>query len=1054
MAITKHVRLKLDVPDDLEHIPALNINMFPRRNRDGAKRLLIVLDSVPSEDLKSGHLFSGGVGRTYYNVVDHLFDKYQLEGHGLLDYDFLIVSFSRLRSAGLSDELKEKVYQFHCEELADRIHNYEPDLVLVHGYEPFKFLAKSQLEISHGEHNGWFGQLISTSLTTGKLKTKFKLCYSLSVQSLLNPKSIANTAYLLGMMGDFMLPIFEERNRYHIPKTLTGKDRTFTIRYVDTIKKFDILLKQLYKAKIVAVDTETNSLNRIVTIMQTVQFSMDGKIAYVLPYMHKDAPWTSKELKYIREKLRDYFERNRNVYQVYTNAKFDLNVLRAVLGVRYFNSDVWDIIAGHSVYDENAKLMRTVTGTGFMNLKNLSMFYGTRAYYTAEFGKEKRATIHQVALSDDVLEYCSLDVIIPYHILRQQLQRSLDIGYDKYEIMVGKHLSDQIHAFSKLESTGALCDVDYLFKLSLPSSPINQEIEKLEKVFYESKEVKRASAVLAKAKNIPQEGLFGPTTQNVFKLGTAEHVQTLFFDVMGLEPTDDDKFNKVVRLRPNGKPFHKIDKVFQGRHKSNPIVAMYTGIGKAYKLRNAYVKSLIKLFGVSEDFRFDKRLRPTYNYDKVVTGRSSADNPNLQQIPSRSELGKQIKRLLISDMGTILLKVDFSAHEVRCWSIISGDKEVAGVFQHGADLRQQYRFVPDPYIGFKNEMEGDVHKMNASYFFGVAINAVTKAIRNAVKTVIFGLIYQQGDQGLADSTGRDVEEIVDIKTRFLDRFPVGLKWFDTVKNFAKKHFYVESPIGRRRNLTSLLVDEKAEGGRSVLNRSLRQAVNSPVQGFGSDIMMTAIRLFDKYCFDYYLETGEYPQMKTNVSVHDSLTVEVGYDWVWLAVDFIERCMTTGAVEVMQERHGMKFTSLPEMEFEIGATEKDTKAWDFSISHFKELVTKAVEQRVNDFGEKLDIDEVVESILEDQWDMMPLWAKKQYEANSIPCRSKTESVLTAADKKLARKLIEERDGINIKKHIKAYRELIKHTSEDTNMKDDEKAKFISGYEKKIEELKAA
>lgn len=622
--IYKYATLKAKVPKDLEHIPLLNVQCFPRRDNRNAKRLMIVLDSVPTEDLSSGHLFSGGVGKTYFNVIDHLFDKYQLDGHGLVEYDFVIVSFSRLKSAGLSDELREKVYQYHCDELADRIHNYEPDLVLVHGFEPFKFLASDYLKISHGEHNGWFGQLLNCNLVTGRDKTRFKLCYSLSVQSLLNPKSIKNTAYLLGMMADFMLPIFEERNRYHIPKVDTGADRNFKIRYVDTIKKFDILLKQLYKSRLVAVDTETNSLNRIVTLLQTLQFSMDGKIAYVIPYMHKDAPWTTKELKYIKEKLRDYFERNNNHYQIYTNAKFDLNVLRAVLGVRFYRSKVWDIIAGHSVYDENAKLMRTVTGTGFMNLKNLSMFYGTRAYYTTEFGKEKRATIHQVALTDDVLEYCSLDVIIPFHIHAMQLQRSIDIEYAKYEIMVGNHLSDQIHAFSKLESTGALCDVDYLFKLSLPSSPINQEIEKLEASFYETKEVKRASSLIAKARHIPSAGLFGDTTSNVFKLGTAEHMQILFFDVMHLEPV-----NSGEKLRSNGEPTHKIDKEFQGRHKSNPVVSMFSGITKAYKLRNAYVKSLIKLYGSSEDFRADKRLRPTYNYDKVVTGRSSADNPRL-----------------------------------------------------------------------------------------------------------------------------------------------------------------------------------------------------------------------------------------------------------------------------------------------------------------------------------------------------------------------------------------------------------------------------------------
>lgn len=398
------------------------------------------------------------------------------------------------------------------------------------------------------------------------------------------------------------------------------------------------------------------------------------------------------------------------------------------------------------------------------------------------------------------------------------------------------------------------------------------------------------------------------------------------------------------------------------------------------------------------------------------------------------------------------LVVSNCAHEVRGWSIISGDQKVADVFQHGADLRKQYRFVPDEYQAFKIEMEGDVHKINASYFFGVAINAVTKAIRNAVKTVIFGLIYQQGDNGLAESTGRDVEEIVEIKSKFLDRFPVGLKWFDKIKNAAKRFLFVESPIGRRRNLSALMVDEKMEGGKSVINRSLRQAVNSPVQGFGSDLMMSAIRLFDTYCYDYYLENGVYPDMKPAVSVHDSLTVEVGYEWVWLAIDFIERSMTTGVTELMQERHGIPFTSVPEIEFEIGATEKDTRTWDFSIEGMRSIITSTLEQKVNDFGENIDIDEVADSIMQDQWATMPDWAKKQYAANSIPCRSRDTDPLTVREKKLAAKLLADRDGPNVVKHIKALNELIGLTNADEHMKEKDKSDLVAKYEKTIGRLK--
>lgn len=624
--MAKYIDLPTKLPRELKNIQNFGVQC-PRQEKAKAKRLLVVLDYVPTEDLRTKKLLATATGETYKNMVAHVKNVYDLD-KGFDSFDYLIVNFHSVKVAGLSEDLRKSALNTFGKRLDRIIADYEPDFVMCHGLDPFKHLAPDCLEFSKNNHTVWLGQLLDCE----RKDHKFKLVYNLSLNSILNPKSIKNTAYLLGFASDNYLPIFQGKNPYNIDTVKVGKKRNFTISYVDTIKKFDTLLKEITKAKYVAIDTETDSLNRVVTVLQTIQFSTDGKTAYVIPYHHKDSPFGPKEIKYIREKLQKYFESNQNKYQIYTNAKFDLNVLRRILGVHYFCSDVWDLIAGEFAFDENRKLVKSVTGAGFYNLKNISMYYGSLAYLQCKFGKEQRATIHQVPLSEEVLEYASLDVIIPWRVMFKQMQRAKDIGYSKYKSIVGNQISDQIHSFSLLESTGAKCDVDYLFKLSLPSSPINAEIQRLEQQLYGSKAVKRAAKLLAKSIHMPSEGLFGAVDASaMIDLNKAEHKQVLFFDVLGLDPAEDTKFNPEgeIKLRKNGKPLYKIDKAFQAKHKKNPTVAAFSNISKAYKLRNAYVKSLIKLWGSSLDFKADQRIRPTYNYDKVVTGRSSADKPKL-----------------------------------------------------------------------------------------------------------------------------------------------------------------------------------------------------------------------------------------------------------------------------------------------------------------------------------------------------------------------------------------------------------------------------------------
>lgn len=995
---TKHIAIDFDPPKqfaDVQTYDGVRILKGISTSAKGGKAL-IVLDHMPSDDLRNGKIFSSTEGELFLNQVQYLEDVFRTKTT-LDDWNFLVISYNMFKTYEKTEQYKDDADAAFADRLKGIIVDYKPDYVLTFGKAPFKALNNEKIQFSKEHYEHWYGVEIPTKVKADGRKHSFVHLPNVSYNIVLNPGLISASSYTIGYMSRWMLPWLNKGMKYKIDTVTCGKKRNWDLVYVTKVKQLEKILKRMKRAKKVAVDTETENLNRIKNKILTVQLSDDGKKAYVIPVYHKDSPFSPKELRKIKEMFRDYFEENENDYQIYTNAKFDLNVMRSNFGIRSYAADVWDIQAGEFAFDENAKSLLSVTGQGYYNLANLTMQYGCTVYHEVSFGKEMRATIADVELDENVQEYAGLDVIIPFRIAEKQIQRARDIKYKKYESMVREQISDQIHAFSILEVTGAGADIDYLFKLNLPNSPINEEIRNVEREFMSSPEVRAANKAICVDDNVPKMGLMGAVEVTKFDMSKSEHKQVLFFDVMKLKPLKESD----SQVRENGKKAGKLDKDFQAAYADVTIVALYTKLGKAYKLKNAYVNSLLKLWGTSDDFRHDRSIRPTYSYLKVVTGRTSASDPNLQQVPSRSEMGKLIKRILISRKNRLLIKVDYSAHEVRGWSIISGDQGVADVFEQGRKLRHRYRTVPDPWISHLVEVEGDVHKINAAYFFGIPVMEVTKAIRNAVKTVIFGLIYQQGDKGLAKSTGRDVKEIVEIKSKFLDRFPIGLKWFDKIKKFAHENFFVESPVGRRRHLWGFMLPESHKESNIVHAACDRRAVNSPVQGFGSDLMMSAIRILDRMKYEYWKSHGEYPDFDMNVSVHDSLTVDCDYKWIFLALDMIERAMTSAVVEVVQQRHpGFEFTSVPEIDFEIGATEKDVKGWDFSFTNLRKLITNGLIIKRDELNEPdLDVEATTDSIMEDQYHLMSDWMQKQLWANNIKIRSMSKvNPLTNKDKK--------------------------------------------------------
>lgn len=648
--------------DFAANVPNYNhVSVFRHKAGTGNRKILIVLDYMPTEDLESGRLLSGGTGKLLKNVVACARSFYKAR-HDLNEYNWMAIAYNGYKTAGKSEEFRANAREDFKTRLEYAILQYKPDIVLTFGEDPMYALNGDRIAKYDTKFYHLFGVMTDITVSYKGHKHECQHVPAISLNTIMRDNGKGESSALIGYCARNVTTALDGEMRYKIPKL------EYKTRLVDTIERFKKMMKVIRSAESVAIDTETENLYRRENKMLTAQFAVDTKTAYVLPFLHKDSMFTPKELGYIQKTLRKYFEReSKRQMHIYVNGQFDLTVLRNNLGIRYFCADVYDIFAAEFVSDENLRFLTPVfrKKRGYYSLLNISMQYGCTAYYEAEFGKSQRKTISTVDLDKPLLEYCSLDVIVPFHIMLQQRKRAKDIGYTGFMGVVRKQISDMIHMFSTWEYNGCFADLQYLFYLKTHDSPIRKEIEAGREALMNTKGVAKANKLLAKGIHMPSAGLMGHVTPKLFNTSNQKHLQTLFFKVLKLKPLDRGT------EKNGGEKFYKIDKKFKEAYKDVKEVALFTKLVKVEKLYNAYVKSFIKRWGHDADFRSDQRIRPHFQYTAVVTGRASAEKPSLHQIPSRSERGKDIKRIFGVEDGRIIIKVDYSAHEVRCFNLNS-----------------------------------------------------------------------------------------------------------------------------------------------------------------------------------------------------------------------------------------------------------------------------------------------------------------------------------------------------------------------------------------------
>lgn len=256
---------------------------------------------------------------------------------------------------------------------------------------------------------------------------------------------------------------------------------------------------------------------------------------------------------------------------------------------------------------------------------------------------------------------------------------------------------------------------------------------------------------------------------------------------------------------------------------------------RAYqKLNSTYVEGLLKVIGE------DGRIHSTFNQTEARTGRLSSDNPNLQNIPIRTELGSQLRAYFIAKPGCVLVDADYSQIELRILAHITGDEHMQQAFLNGEDI----------------------HRSTAAKIYGIPQSEVTPRLRSSAKAINFGIMYGKGAYSLSKDIGVTVKEADAFLKNYLDAFPKVSSYMDKTIADAKERGYVSTLFGRRRALPEL-----ASSNFNVRSSGERMARNTPIQGTAADVIKLAmVRVWKRL-------RAEKLDSRLILTVHDELIVE-------------------------------------------------------------------------------------------------------------------------------------------------------------------------------------
>lgn len=572
------------------------------------------------------------------------------------------------------------------------------------------------------------------------------------------------------------------------------------------------LATRLKRQTVVSVDTETDSINQIEASPVGISLSFIEGEAYYIPVAHIVGSPTSNSQQLDKEtvlkKLKEVLE-NPKIAKVGHNLKYDYVIFKKE-GIT-LSPITFDTMIAAYLINPNARSQK-LSDLAFTEL-GLSMI---RIEELIGKGKEQ-ITFDKVKL-DKATTYACEDADIA---LRLYKKLSEDLKkLDLLELMA-KIEAPLIPVLGDMELAGIKVDQNKLLELSKYTDNRIDELEKTIKV--------RAG--------------------QDFNIASPAQLQTILFDKLKLhEKIADPKELKKLKTGGYSTAASELGKL---RH-LDPIVDELFEYRELSKLKNTYIDVLPKLISKKDD-----RLHTSYNQAITQTGRLSSSEPNLQNIPIRTDFGKKIRESFVADKGYVLLSADYSQIELRVIAHIAGDSLMQDVFREGRDI----------------------HTETAAKVYDVSDKKVTPQMRRIAKIINFGIIYGVSAHGLKEQAGVSYKEGKDLIDKYFALHPAIKEYSNKMISQAHELGYVETVFGRRRYLPEIKSSNFAVRGSAE-----RMAINMPVQGTAADLMKLAM-------IDIVSGLAKIsPKAKMLLQVHDELVLEVPSNDAEKVAKFIQEKM--------------------------------------------------------------------------------------------------------------------------------------------------------------------
>ena len=531
------------------------------------------------------------------------------------------------------------------------------------------------------------------------------------------------------------------------------------VTVVDTDEKLGALKNELTRAKVISFDTETTSTEEVTAELVGISLAVKEGHGYYIPVGHVSG--NNLEIKKVIAALTPAMTDSK-IGKVAHNAKYDY-IMLARYGL-VISPLTFDTMLAEFIVDPSSRNL---------GLKNLSEYrLGEEMTHIEELiGKgKKQISMAEVAI-ESVANYAAADAettlrLMP--IMQKELQR-----------VNGTKLLDEIDmpltpVLAEMEMTGALIDTKFFAAMS---QELGQRLAEIEKEIFQ---------------------LAGKT----FNLNSPQQLSDVLFNHLRLEPPDKGRKTTTGFYSTSA----DVLEALRGKHPALDFILEHRELSK---LKSTYVDALPAAMDPNTG-----RVHTSYSQIGAVTGRLSSNNPNLQNIPIRTETGRRVRNGFIADKGNVLLSVDYSQIELRIVAHMAQDEAMLKAFRAGEDI----------------------HATTAAAIYDIELDNVTKDMRRHAKAINFGLIYGMSAFGLTRSTDLTLAEAEDFVKAYFTKFPGVKKYLDGMRRQAAEIGYVETLLGRKRYFPAL----QGKINMQLKNREEREAINAPIQGTAADIMKLAM----------------------------------------------------------------------------------------------------------------------------------------------------------------------------------------------------------------------